>query len=179
MSIQIDLSRLHSEANAPFGFAMVEVLITVTVMSIGLLGLATLQVNSLNSNFRAEQRTEALLLANDLVERMRGNFLAAREGRYEANGPPPNAPANCDDFCDRNALARYDLAQWYARITAQLRSGGGTVDCVDNPCVAGSRYDIRIFWDENRDGVIKTEPGAGETPEDPSIDPVIKISLVP
>lgn len=58
------------------GITLVEVLITVFVLAIGLLGTAMLQFMSKRSNFEAVQRTTATLLAHDILERMRANWPA-------------------------------------------------------------------------------------------------------
>ena len=58
------------------GFTMVEVLITVVVVSIGLLGLAGLQISGLRANMGSEARSKATILANDIAERMHANPLA-------------------------------------------------------------------------------------------------------
>lgn len=57
------------------GFTLIEILITVIVLSIGLLGLAGLQINGLRANMSSETRSKATLLANDIAERMRTNAL--------------------------------------------------------------------------------------------------------
>ncbi|MDQ7072937.1 MAG: type IV pilus modification protein PilV [Gammaproteobacteria bacterium] len=53
------------------GFTLVEVLVTVVILSLGLLGLAGLQLSSLRDNTSAEQRGKAAQLVYDMVDRMR------------------------------------------------------------------------------------------------------------
>ena len=55
------------------GVSLIEVLVTLILISIGLLGTASLQILSKRSNFEAAQRTTAAHLANDLFQRMRSN----------------------------------------------------------------------------------------------------------
>lgn len=55
------------------GFTLVEVMVTVVVVSIGLLGLAGLQISGLRANMSSEARSKATLMANDIIERMRAN----------------------------------------------------------------------------------------------------------
>ena len=55
------------------GFTLLEVLITLIVLSVGLLGLAGLQTMSLRNNHDAYLRNQATIQANDLVERLRGS----------------------------------------------------------------------------------------------------------
>jgi|TARA_B110000240_G_C13428330_1_gene422572 type IV pilus assembly protein PilV len=55
------------------GFTLIEVLITLIVFSIGLLGLANLQGQSINSSYNAHLRTQATSLASSMIDRMRAN----------------------------------------------------------------------------------------------------------
>jgi len=64
------------------GFTLIEVLITFLVMAIGLLGLASLQVNTLSKQFEAYQREQAVLLAQDMANRIRVDAISARAGDY-------------------------------------------------------------------------------------------------
>lgn len=61
------------------GFTLIEILITVVVVSIGLLGLAGLQINGLRANMGSEARSIATLKANDIAERMRANQLGINQ----------------------------------------------------------------------------------------------------
>ena len=67
---------------ASAGFTLIEVLITFLIMAIGLLGLAGLQVNTLSSQFETYQRAQAILLAEDMANRIRVDPIAARAGDY-------------------------------------------------------------------------------------------------
>jgi len=72
------------------GFTLLEVMITLVVFAIGMLGMAAMQVISKKNNFDAAQRTAATALAYDIVERMRANPTQLVE--YAGNqGSPPTA----------------------------------------------------------------------------------------
>ncbi len=58
------------------GFTMVEVLVALVVLAIGLLGIAALYLNSLQSGRTAIYRTQAINLAADLADRIRMNRTA-------------------------------------------------------------------------------------------------------
>jgi type IV pilus assembly protein PilV len=68
----------HPMRRAASGFSMIEVLITLIVLAVGLLGLAMLQTMNLRFTKSAEQRTQAVNLASELLDLMRAN-------RSEAN----------------------------------------------------------------------------------------------
>lgn len=62
------------------GFTLIEVLVTLVVISIGMLSIAQLQVRSLQHSHSSLQRTVAVVQANDLLERMWSGYCDTREG---------------------------------------------------------------------------------------------------
>ena len=75
-------NRLHRPAARPraaaAGFTLIESLVALLVLSIGLLGVAAMQLASLQANNGAFQRTQATFLAQDIADRMRANREAAQ-----------------------------------------------------------------------------------------------------
>ena len=53
------------------GFSLVEVLVSVVILSVGILGVAGLQMLSLQQNRNSLFRADALLLGGDILDRMR------------------------------------------------------------------------------------------------------------
>lgn len=66
-------TREHGNARGGRGFTLVEILVSLVVLTIGLLGIAMLQILSKRSNFEAVERTVASNMANFIIERMRAN----------------------------------------------------------------------------------------------------------
>jgi type IV pilus assembly protein PilV len=120
------------------GFTLVEVLVALVVLSIGLLGIASLQVSSLRWNHGASKRSQATLLAYDILDRMRANPVAARGGQYSGGTTPLTVATN-------------DLAQWRSNITATL--GAGATGTVVKPPGAGTTpmFDITVTWTDSPD----------------------------
>ena len=87
------------------GFTLIEVLVTFLVIALGLLGLAALQVNTINNGFEAYQRALVTALVDDMAERLRMNPQAVSSGAYS----PFNPDADCI-----SAMASADMA---ARLT--------------------------------------------------------------
>jgi type IV pilus assembly protein PilV len=126
------------------GFTLIEVLVTVIVLAIGILGLAGLQLAGMRSNFSAYQRTQAILAASDLIDRMRVSPAAFTGAAYSTS------TATEIDAFDRWAAA---LA---ARLPAPDSGAQGSVDCAaGNGCQAGN-CQIVIRWDDARaeDGTV-------------------------
>src|SRR5687768_17421752 len=69
----------------PRGFTLVEVLVTVVLISVGLLGLAALQLTTLRGNHDAYARSQASILAANILDCMRTNPMAFRHGSYDVD----------------------------------------------------------------------------------------------
>jgi type IV pilus assembly protein PilV len=101
------------------GLTLIEVLITVVLVSIGLLGLAGLQLTSVRNSSSSGERFIATTLAQDILERMRANRTGVIAGDYDL--ALAAAPAG-------GTVAGDDLVAWTAALAAGLPSGDGSVD---------------------------------------------------
>lgn len=121
--------------NFQAGTTLVEVLITVVLVSIGLLGLAGLQIMTVQNTNSSTERFEATTLARDILERMRANRQQALIGTYDvALGEDASA----------GGVAGDDLEAWKAALGA-LPGGDGSVE------VDGGVVTITINWTDASD----------------------------
>jgi type IV pilus assembly protein PilV len=129
------------------GITMIEVLVTIVVLAIGLLGLAGLQLNSLRFTYSAYQNSQATIMTNDILDRMRANPTAAVTGAYNiAIGSTPSA-SSCTGAgvnCSSANMAAADLFEWKQALAAVLPSGDGSV------AQNGELYIITVQWDDSR-----------------------------
>ncbi|MGJ7556569.1 type IV pilus modification protein PilV [Variovorax sp. RB3P1] len=126
------LSRQVRNVRRVAGFTLVEVLVSIVVLSFGLLGMVGLQAASLQANRDARLQSTAVVLARELAEMMRGNKEQALLG---SNNPylvgelshPLAAPTasyclsvggNCGT--DKAAVARAEITDWLARVDDAL-----------------------------------------------------------
>jgi type IV pilus assembly protein PilV len=117
------------------GFTMLEVLVSILIMAIGMLGLAGLMAASMRNNHGAYHRTQAVWLAYDVADRMRANRQNALAGSYNiALGAV--APGG-------GAINAVDLTQWLNAVSA-LPQGLGAVN------VAGGAVTITVQWNDTR-----------------------------
>ena len=144
------------------GSTLIEVLVSLLVLSFGMLGMAGVQAVSLRGNQASYFRTIATTLSVDMVERMRANIVGVADGDYDdATGA---ATANCFTAigCSSAQMATQDILDWSATVTATLPLGASVV-CLDstptdgtaaaNACDgAGSIYAIKLWWDDDRNG---------------------------
>lgn len=149
------------------GFTLLEALVTLVIISIGLLGILGLQTVSIANTQISSARTEATLAADNMADRMRANFRGARAGEYDGiDHPSDNAPpAACTTGspCDFAAMAERDAWEWDERIGTALPKGEGHVDCEETVGGECMSYLVTVLWSE-RDA----EGAAG--PADPDID---------
>jgi type IV pilus assembly protein PilV len=162
-------SLLHKQS----GVSLIEVLVTLVLISIALLGSASLQVLSKRSNYEAVQRTSAAHLANDLLARMRANR-GALDGYLPAallGGTTLKLESilDCADdsvTCNSTDVAAYELWQWEQQLdgaaesdTATGAASGGLLEptaCITGPAGGvGGVYEVAIAW---RGGVEHLNP---------------------
>lgn len=106
------------------GATLIEVLVAVVVLSVGLLGIAALQLKGLQSAHAAFQRTVATIIAHDAVERL----WVARAG---------------GTAIDAGTVQSGWLAHWRAS-DITLPALDGTITRV------GSRYHVAVTWTDGR-----------------------------
>ncbi|WP_293268451.1 type IV pilus modification protein PilV [Neptunomonas sp.] len=116
------------------GATLIEVLITVLVISVGLLGMATLQFDAIKLNHDAYTRSQAVNLAYDMSDRIRSNRSAAANGDYDAQP----APAGTD------ATAAADILAWQANLATDLPVGTGSITR------RNEEFTVQVCWDESR-----------------------------
>ncbi|MCY4015242.1 MAG: type IV pilus modification protein PilV [Gammaproteobacteria bacterium] len=92
------------------GFSLLELLVAVLVVAVGALGVAGLQLASIQNNRGAMQYSVTTSLATDLIERMRANP-DADYGTDLGVAPPPFHDCLAND-CTARQLAQFDLAVW-------------------------------------------------------------------
>jgi type IV pilus assembly protein PilV len=138
------------------GFTLIEVLVAIVVFSIGLLGLASIQIVGIKLTGDSLTRSIAAVQANDMVDRMRTNVTATTLGvNSPYNNPTGTSAGNpsclglsgsggsANTSCSPTQMAMHDFYEWFSNIAgagatgwypavpATLPSGSGVV-CVDS-----------------------------------------------
>lgn len=123
------------------GFTLIETLVALLVLSIGLLGVAALQLTSLRSNTSSSYRSQATFLAYDIADRMRANRQAALNGDYiiAYATAAPSAPTT---------VAETDLLAWKTRVSAGTVLPPGAVCEIAWEDVANRVVAIRVRWND-------------------------------
>lgn len=130
------------------GAGLIEVLIAALVLSVGVLGYVGLQINAKRLNYESTQRTTAVYLAQNLLERMRSNpnqlnaYVVADLDPGALTEPSPNCTTA---QCTTAQLAAYDLWEWDQLLDGAVVSGGlvNPMACVTND---GNYLTVIIVW---------------------------------
>jgi len=150
------MNSLHTQER---GASLLEILVSLIILAIGLLGLAALQTVGAKSGFSAYHRSQATWLAYDMSDRMRTNRTAALANNY--NTAMPSTPPACSaNLPTAGTLASRDVAEWRNQVACLLPSGNASVarDTAD-PTV----FIIRIQWDDVRGDIQPTTATSIET----------------
>jgi type IV pilus assembly protein PilV len=116
------------------GFSMIEALVAILILAIGLLGLAFLQAQGLKFNTSAYARTQASILASDIIDRMRIN----------AGEATVYATTSASGTCDPTATTvQNDITCWSSLLAAALPGGSGSI-----ADLGGNAFTITVSWQE-------------------------------
>lgn len=156
-----------SHSNA--GFTLIEVLVAIVILSFGLLGMVGLQAASLQANRDARLQSNAIVLARELAEMMRGNkniALLATANPYLGNfATSPLVPTN-EVYClsigtscaTPTAVAQAELTEWLARVDAEL-PGARVNICRDTAPFDGDGRPVWACTSSSADDVIVVKIG--------------------
>ncbi|WP_051235584.1 type IV pilus modification protein PilV [Marinimicrobium agarilyticum] len=129
------------------GVGLIEVLVTVMILATSLLAIGALQSRSLQFNHSAYLRSQANLLAYDILDRMRINSenLASYEGEYDSASP------------GGGGLAGDDLDAWMTMVTSLLPGGTAEIACESSVCT------VSLEWIEEEERGAQVDPDAQNT----------------
>ncbi len=182
------------------GFSLLEVLISIIILSFGLLGMVGLQAAALQANRDARVQSSALGLARELAEMMRGNkdialltsgnpYLGDFSSPLTAASPSYclNVASGAPSCASNTDIANAQITEWLARVDAELPAARVIV-CVDsqpfvngmptwtcNPTGTGVATVIKIGWTRGSTDRSKT----GNDAFVPATVPSIVIPVTP
>lgn len=133
----LNFSRRSPSFRTQTGVSMIEVLVSIIILSIGLLGLAGLQTAGLRHNQSASFRSTASMMAYNILDSMRANRVEAGAGSYNRL-PGDAAPSG-------STLSILDMNNWLNELALRLPEGTGGI-AVD----ADNKVTVLIQWDDSR-----------------------------
>ena len=137
------------------GFSLIEVLVSMCIVSAGILALVALTQAASRHDKMSELRATATLLAGDIADRLRANAAGARLGPqgYDLASPawpsPVTAPsASCTAAtpCTPAGLARADMASWTKRLRLTMPGGSAWLKYHVATASARESVDVWVAW---------------------------------
>jgi len=121
------------------GVGLIEILITILVIAIGLLGLAGMQTASMKNINNSHDRALATIAAYDMAERMRSNPAGVKSGSYDA----VTVSESTSTSCGSTPGATVDVCEWATALKASFPG-----DFVGSVTASGLNHEIKITWTE-------------------------------
>jgi type IV pilus assembly protein PilV len=128
------------------GFSLIEVMVALFILAVGILGAGAMQTVGLQVTQGAYYRSQAVILASDIVDRMRANrtALASYKNLDTSTITPATAPGCWSEAagCTPAAIATADVSRWTAAVK-MLPGGVGKVTSVN-----ANNYTVTVSWSE-------------------------------
>lgn len=152
------------------GTTLIEVLTSILILSVGVLGMISVQSSAMRFLQSSRSQGEAALLVNDLADRMRANsaiatsdnvYVHSFEDSSSGDDTQTSSVKSCvDNACSRTELAAYDLDQWQQQLADALPGCSAAVERTATAGTGGATTDdflITVRWDDDRSGSTGTE----------------------
>lgn len=174
----------RTAAAAQRGFSLLEVIITMAILAVGLLGLAGLQARAINAETESFSRAQAMMLANAMADRMNANLAGVKASMTAATGYDQQsggvkvvfgAGYNNSSVCSPSPaptppmdVVAKDLCEWDLALKGSVGDGGavggmaGARACVFNTG-ANNEFQIDVVWQSRDIGTVPSGNDCGST----------------
>lgn len=151
-------TKLHTRTQprrAVKGATLIEILVSILVLGLGVLGMAGLQARALKGNQSAMQRTQAVLVSYYILDAMRVDRNSAKSLNY--NTGSLGVDGNIGPICNPAAvtgtsLADNNLIHWIQSLKTTIGKTGDITTCGAILCDADGVCHIQVRWDDSRAG---------------------------
>lgn len=156
------------------GFSLIEVLITIVVIGVGLIGLAKIQAAAVNNTQIARVRSLMALQTEALSASMHGNkaywaaglapasFSVSGTTVTDASGVLNATVANCNTACTPAQLAAYDVQSWAQAMNGHFPGYSAQINCTTTTGVPVS-CNITVSWSEKYMAINSMTAASGVT----------------
>lgn len=139
------------------GFSLIEVLISLVIIAVGMLGVAGIMALSMNNDTSSRLQSLAALEATSMATAIQTNqayWVNGTGANYSKTAPTTSSQACNGTICTASDMASEDLSNWGYTIAQSLPNGTGTVDCSTQPQTgtspAATTCSIGIQWQANQ-----------------------------
>lgn len=148
------------------GFSMLEVLVSMIIIMIGVLGIAGMQLLSINNTEVARYQSLAALLASSMAAEMQANvaYWGTAATNITVNGTaitggPGGVSGTCQNVvCSAPQMANYTLQNWGQALANTLPGGTGAISCAVIP--APTVCTLTLNWSEKTVASLGTPAGS-------------------
>lgn len=153
------MSGMNGKPGCSRGFSMIEVLVALLVIAIGVLGAVALQSRAVQGGMETYQRTQALLLVEDMAARMRNNKLNVSTCYAAVGNGMGYVGVGRDDISSLTGCetqANKDIAAWHQMLlgSAEMSDKSNTATQVGGilsargciKSVGNGAYRVSVAW---------------------------------
>ncbi|WP_022961891.1 type IV pilus modification protein PilV [Halopseudomonas pelagia] len=141
--------------SAPKGFSLLEVLITILLIAVGVLGMVAMQGRSIQYTNDSLHRTQAAILANEMIEIVRASPTTATTGdAFYFSAELPSSTGDCREI-GAASLMDDQIACWGDKVRRLLPDAGSDAvsgqfyvcrTAVAGTCGAGAAVEVQVAW---------------------------------
>ncbi|QTN30505.1 type IV pilus modification protein PilV [Rhodoferax sp. AJA081-3] len=138
------------------GATLIEILVALLVLSLGVLGMAAMQIRALKGNQSSMQRTQAVMMSYYILDAMRVDKDSAKSLNYNTGSLSGGV---IGPYCDAAAvtgtsLAKVNLKHWVESLKSTIGNASDSTTCGAVLCDADGVCIVQVKWDDTRAGGI-------------------------
>ncbi|MGB0360324.1 MAG: type IV pilus modification protein PilV [Endozoicomonas sp.] len=140
--MQLDYQYDIAKRTKNYGVGLVEVIVSLLIIAIGVLGMVGVHSSSLQFNHSSYVQSQATFLAIDMLDRIQANAGIAKNSDSYRTGLDESAYADCAvnnypdsceaEKCNPEQLATYDVLQWKFQLACQIPGTKGAISYIDS-----------------------------------------------
>ena len=151
------------------GVGLLEVLITIVLLSVGFLAAARMQVEGLRFSQSAYYQSQAYFLANDMINRMRTNADGVKSGEYDGITTSAKAtdPGCSEKACSAKQIAQQDIYEWGGYFHSRIENAKNFIPALPSSedikasatvkAVNDDIWTIQLVWSEIVNGSLQAQ----------------------
>ncbi len=135
------------------GATLIEILVALLVLSMGVLGMAAMQIRALKGNHSSMQRTQAVIVSYYILDAMRVDKDSAKSLNYNTGSNGAVIGEYCDpDAANGTSLAKVNVKHWIQTLKSTIGEASDTTTCGAIYCDANGLCRVQVRWDDTRAG---------------------------
>lgn len=127
------------------GSSLIEMMVALFILAVGMLGVLSMQVKSMQFSQTSYYYSQAVFLANEIVEQMRSSPDTASTYVIGLDDAAPTPSVNCQTaVCTAGEFKNWTLKRWRDNVASSLVSGRSSVER------DGGFYKVTVQFDDSR-----------------------------